>query len=193
MAKLPTKQPNQARVTLLIGVLIFGFLLLHLLVKPVEEEKFIKFSEFTESVKLPADNPNHVKEVTFRENFISGVRVDKSTFRTFGPADAEIRKELQAAGISVNYEPAEDTSFWKSMAANIIPAVLILLFFLFFFRQVGGGAGKAMNFGKSRAKMLTDSQPKITFKDISTTTIRFSACKVTHVFYFVIIFFDIKI
>ena len=61
MAKLPSKQPNQTRNTLLVGVAILGFLLVHLLVKPVEEEKFIKFSEFTEAVKLPADNPNRIK------------------------------------------------------------------------------------------------------------------------------------
>jgi cell division protease FtsH len=167
MAKLPSKQPNQTRVTLLIGVLIFGFLLLHLLVKPVEEEKFIKFSEFSEAVKLPADNPNRIKEVTFRDNTITGVRVDKSTFRTFGPSDAELRKELQGSGISVNYEPAEESSWWKALLINSLPMLLLLFLFLFFMRQVQSGGGKAMSFGKSRAKMLTDSTPKITFKDIS--------------------------
>ena len=167
MAKLPSKQPNQTRNTLLIVVMILGFLLLHLLTKPAEEEKFIKFSEFTEAVKLPADNPNRVKEVTFRENMIAGVRVDKSTFRTFGPADADLRKELQASGISVNYEPAEEASWWKALLINSLPMLLLLFLFLFFMRQVQSGGGKAMSFGKSRAKMLTDSQPKITFKDIS--------------------------
>ena len=167
MAKLPSKQPNQMRMTVLVGVMILGFLLLHLLVKPVEEEKFIKFSEFVTAVKLPAGDPNKVTEVTFRDNTIAGVRADKSTFRTFGPADADLRKDLQSSGISVNYEPAEEASWWKALLINSLPMLLLLFLFLFFMRQVQAGGGKAMSFGKSRAKMLTDSTPKITFKDIS--------------------------
>ncbi len=166
MAKLNPKQPNQ-RMTIIIIVALLGFLLLHLLIKPVEEEKFIKFSEFSEAVKLPAGDPNKVTEVTFRENMIAGVRADKSTFRTFGPADADLRKDLQAAGISVNYEPAEESSWWKALLINSVPMLLVLMLFIMLFRQVQAGGGKAMSFGKSRAKMLTDSQPKITFKDIS--------------------------
>lgn len=167
MAKLPSKQTNQTKMTLIVVATILGFLLLHLLVKPAEEEKVIKFSEFSEAVKLPADNPNHISEVTFRENMITGVRLDKSTFRTFGPADAELRKELQASGVRVNYEPAEEASWWKALLVNSLPMLLLLFLFLFFMRQVQSGGGKAMSFGKSRAKMLTDSPPKITFKDIS--------------------------
>ena len=167
MAKLPSKQTNQTKMTLIVVAAILGFVLLHFLVKPPEEEKVIKFSEFTEAVKLPADNPNRITEVTFRENMITGVRADKSTFRTFGPADADLRKELQGSGISVNYEPAEETSWWKALLVNSLPMLLLLFFVLFLMRQVQSGGGKAMSFGKSRAKMLTDSQPKITFKDIS--------------------------
>lgn len=167
MAKLPQKQPAQMRMTLLIGVLLMGFLMIHLLVKPVEEEKTIKFSEFTEAVKLPKDNPNHVAEVTFRDNVISGVRTDKSTFKTFGPADADLRKELQSAGILVNYEPPEEISWWKTILVNSLPMLLLLFLFIFFMRQVQVGGGKAMNFGKSRAKMLTDNPARVTFKDIA--------------------------
>lgn len=167
MAKLPQKQPAQMRMTLLIGVLIMFFLMIHIFVKPTEEEKFIKFSEFTEAVKLPKDNPNHIAEVTFRENVIFGVRTDKSTFKTFGPADADLRKELQTAGISVNYEPPEEISWWKTILVNSLPMLLLLFLFIFFMRQVQAGGGKAMNFGKSRAKMLTDNPARVTFKDIA--------------------------
>lgn len=168
MAKLPSKQTNQTKMTLVIIACVLGFLLLHFLVKPPEEVKAIKFSEFTEALKLPADNPNRIVEVTFRENVITGVRADKSTFKTFGPSDTDLRKELQGSGISVNYEPPEEVGWWKTLLINtLLPMLLILLLIMFFMRQVQAGGGKAMSFGKSRAKMLTDSQPKITFKDIS--------------------------
>jgi cell division protease FtsH len=168
MAKLPSKQNNQTKMTLVVAACLLGFLLLHFLVKPPEEVKSIKFSEFTEALKLPADNPNRITEVTFRDNVITGVRADKSSFRTFGPADTDLRKELQASGVSVNYEPPEEVGWWKTLLINtLLPMLLILLLIMFFMRQVQAGGGKAMSFGKSRAKMLTDSQPKITFKDIS--------------------------
>jgi cell division protease FtsH len=168
MAKLPSKQNNQTKMTLVVVACLLGFLLLHFLVKPPEEVKSIKFSEFTEALKLPADNPNRITEVTFRDNVITGVRADKSSFRTFGPADTDLRKELQSSGISVNYEPPEEVGWWKALLVNtLLPMLLILLLIMFFMRQVQAGGGKAMSFGKSRAKMLTDSQPKITFKDIS--------------------------
>lgn len=168
MAKLPSKQTNQTKMTLIIVACFLGLLLTHFLVKAPEEVKSIKFSEFTEALKLPADNPNRITEVTFRDNVITGVRADKSTFKTFGPADTDLRKELQASGVSVNYEPPEEVGWWKALLINtLLPLLLILLLIMFFMRQVQAGGGKAMSFGKSRAKMLTDSQPKITFKDIS--------------------------
>ncbi|MCX6124924.1 MAG: ATP-dependent zinc metalloprotease FtsH [Proteobacteria bacterium] len=141
--------------------------MIHLLVKPVEEEKFIKFSEFTEAVKLSKDNPSRITEVTFRENSIVGVRGDKSTFKTFGPSDSDLRKELQSLGISVNFEPPEEAPWWKTIILSSLPMLLLLVLFIFFMRQVQAGGGKAMNFGKSKAKMLNEGQTKVTFKDIA--------------------------
>jgi cell division protease FtsH len=167
MAKLPQKQPAPIRMTLLIGTLFLGFLMVHMFVKPAEEEKFVKFSEFMEATKLPIDSPNRIAEITFRENVIVGTRIDKSTFKTFGPSDADLRKDLQSAGIAVNYEPPEEASMWKSILIQALPMLFLVFLLIFFMRQLQVGGGKAMNFGKSRAKMQTDSQPKITFKDIS--------------------------
>jgi cell division protease FtsH len=167
MAKLPQKQPAQMRMTLLIGVMLMGFFMIHMFVKPVEEEKFLKFSEFMAAVKLPADDPNRIAEVTYRENTIIGTRGDKTTFKSFGPSDTDIRKELQAAGVSVNFEPPEEASWWKTILINSVPMLLLLFLFIFFMRQVQVGGGKAMSFGKSRAKMLSDGQTKVTFKDIA--------------------------
>lgn len=167
MAKLPSKQQNQTKLLILVAG-ILGILLLHFLVKPPEEVKVIKFSEFTEATKLPVDNPNRITEVTFEDHSISGTRVDKSTFRTFGPTDADIRKELQASGVSINYNPPDTSRWWKELLTyTVLPLIIVIVVLSILFRNVQAGGGKAMSFGKSRAKMLTDSQPKITFKDIS--------------------------
>ncbi len=166
MAKTPQKQQQFRMMMLFIGV-VGLFLLVHLMVKPPEEITTLKFSEFTEIVNLPKDAPNAVAEVTYKENNITGKRRDGTTFKTFGPNDPEMRKELQSKGVHVNYEPVEETSWWKALLINSLPMLLLLLLFVFFMRQIQIGGGKAMSFGKSRARMQTDVNSKITFADIA--------------------------
>ncbi len=67
----------------------------------------------------------------------------------------------------VHVEPAEDESFWKSFLISWLPTLLLLGFFLFFLRNLQAGGGKAMSFGKSKAKMLTEGQNEITFASVA--------------------------
>ena len=113
MAKSPQKQNQQMRITMLFAGILGLLLLVHLMVKPQDEPKTLKFSEFIAAASLPDSDPNHVAEVTFKENEIVGIRVDKSTFKTYGPNDADIRKTLSEKGVKVNFEPPEEMSWWK--------------------------------------------------------------------------------
>ncbi len=167
MAKPPPKQNQQMRITMLFAAIVGLFLLVHLMVKPQDEARPIKFSEFMAAVSLPDTDTNKVTEVTFKENEIYGVRADKSTFKTFGPSDADIRKDLMAKGVRVNFEPPEEMSWWKTLLINSLPLIIILFLFVFFMRQLQIGGGKAMSFGKSRAKLLTENQTRVTFDDIA--------------------------
>src|SRR5262249_35870315 len=149
MAKPPPKQNQQMRITMLFAGIVGLFLLVHLMVKPQDEPKSIKFSEFMSAVNLPEGDANKVVEVTFKENELAGVRADKSTFKTYGPNDSEMRKSLEAKGVKVNYDPPEEMSWWKTLLINSLPLVIILFLFIFFMRQLQIGGGKAMSFGKS--------------------------------------------
>ncbi|MBM4253313.1 MAG: ATP-dependent zinc metalloprotease FtsH [Deltaproteobacteria bacterium] len=155
------------RVTMAFAGLLGLLLLVHLMVKPPEEPKVLKFSEFMAAASLPESDPNHVAEVTFKENEIAGVRVDKSTFKTYGPNDADVRKQLADKGVKVNFEPPEEMSWWKTLLINSLPLIIILFLFVFFMRQLQIGGGKAMSFGKSRAKLLNENQARVTFEDIA--------------------------
>jgi len=167
MAKPPQKQNQQMRITMLFAAILGLFLLVHLMVKPQDEPKTVKFSEFMAAVNLPESDNNHVAEVTFKENEIAGVRSDKSTFKTYGPNDADIRKTLTEKGVKVNFEPPEEMSWWKTLLINSLPLIIILFLFVFFMRQLQIGGGKAMSFGKSRAKLLNENQARVTFDDIA--------------------------
>jgi cell division protease FtsH len=87
-------------------------------------------------------------------------------FQIVGDTESEGTKFLQANGIVPNYE-RDDSSMMTSLFLNWLPLILIILMFMFLFRQLQAGGGKAMSFGKSRAKLLTENKHKVTFKDVA--------------------------
>jgi cell division protease FtsH len=74
---------------------------------------------------------------------------------------------VMAAGLIPNYENTERTSFLHALFVNWLPLVFIFVMFLLFMRQIQAGGGKAMSFGKSRARLLTENKNKVTFKDVA--------------------------
>ncbi|MCP3137575.1 ATP-dependent zinc metalloprotease FtsH [Pyxidicoccus xibeiensis] len=110
-----------------------------------------------------------VKEVAVKGNTYSGKFVDTSEkFRTTGPApDAAMLNQLRSNGVDVKYEREEQNSLWLTILGQWMPVVFLFLFFIFFMRQLQGGSGKAMTFGKSKAKLLSESHNKVTFADVA--------------------------
>jgi len=74
---------------------------------------------------------------------------------------------LEQNGYTPKYETDQENSFLMSMLINWLPMLLIFGFFIMIFRQLQAGGGKAMSFGKSRAKLLTENKHKVTFKDVA--------------------------
>ena len=90
---------------------------------------------------------------------------EKFTF-TGNPNDETIKK-LEAKGIVPNYERGDGSGFLGSFLSNWLPLILIIGLFLFIMRQIQSGGGKAMSFGKSRAKLLTEHKNRVTFKEVA--------------------------
>ena len=124
----------------------------------------IEFSQFMEEV-----TDQKINDVKIKGQQIEGTyNGEGGQFTTVGPiSDEGLRKELEKAGVKVNYAAPEEGSYWQALLINSIPIVFLFILFLFFMRQLQGGGGKAMSFGKSRAKLMTDVNPKVTFKDIA--------------------------
>ncbi len=169
MPKPPQKQNQQTRMIAVFGAIMIAFLLFHLLAQPKDESSQIGFSEFNAATQLDPNNTNRVTEVTFRDGEILGVRADKSTFISRGPKepDTAFLKALQANNIKVNFEKPEGLSWWKSALMQLLPFIVILFVFIFVMRQLQVGGGKAMSFGKSKAKLLNENQTKVTFADVA--------------------------
>ncbi|MBI4508721.1 MAG: ATP-dependent zinc metalloprotease FtsH [Deltaproteobacteria bacterium] len=81
----------------------------------------------------------------------------------FGETTAKFRE----LGVNYAVEAKEESAFWQSLLVSWLPMIFLFLIFFFFMRQLQAGGGKAMSFGKSKAKLLSDHQNKITFKDVA--------------------------
>jgi cell division protease FtsH len=109
-----------------------------------------------------------VTSVTITDNVVSGSLRDGSRFETVLPAGADIISRLEERGVQITARAPESSPFWSILLSSWLPFIVIIGVWFFFIRQMqGGGRGGAMGFGKSRAKLLTETQGKITFEDVA--------------------------
>jgi len=150
----------------IVVILIMAFVMKVLDPKTVQA-KNINFSSFITAIEA-----GKVKEVTFQgDNIIQGKFNDGydggTYFELTGNTGDETFRILKTAGIIPNYKREEKQGFLATMLINWLPMILLFVFFFFFLRQLQAGGGKAMSFGKSKAKMLTENDKKMTFVDVA--------------------------
>ena len=109
----------------------------------------------------------NVVDVTIQGSNLEGTYADGSSFKTYAPDDPELISLLREQGVAIVAEPDETNSFWMTMMVSWGPILLLIAVWIFFMRQMQSGGGKAMSFGKSRAKLLSESSAKITFNDVA--------------------------
>ena len=89
-------------------------------------------------------------------------------FRTFAPDDPSLIGNLREKGVRISALPAEEeVPSLFGIILSWLPMIIILGVWIFFMRQMQGGGGKAMGFGKSRARMLTEHSGRVTFEDVA--------------------------
>lgn len=121
------------------------------------------YSQFIADV----DN-GRVADVTIVENVISGRLNDGTRFETTVPQGADIVSRLENRGVNITARAPEGSPFWSILLSSWLPFLVLIAVWFFFIRQMqGGGRGGAMGFGKSRAKLLTESSGKVTFEDVA--------------------------
>jgi cell division protease FtsH len=147
-----------------LGVLIWQFT--NTFQRPDDEMPFSKF--------LEAVNSGDISAVVLQGNEITGTRNGATgngsiKFRTYAPTqglyDGLVNK-LDEKKVQVNVKP-EAASPWASLLITWAPILLMIGFWIFIMRQMQSGGNKALSFGKSRAKLSSSSQKKVTFKDVS--------------------------
>ena len=125
--------------------------------------------EFSYSRVLQEADDGNLREVTIGETRINGVTENGTRFYADkGMFDPDLGTTLSEAGADVTYDNNEGGSALGTIFFNLLPILLILGLFLFMMRQMQGGGGRgAMSFGKSRARMLTEKQGRVTFDDVA--------------------------
>ncbi len=121
----------------------------------------IAYSEFVDKAQQ-----GQIHDVVIQGNVISGTS-DGGAFKTYAPQDPGIVGKLVEKGIKVTAKPPEDTPWYMAMLASWFPILLLIGVWIFFMRQMQGGAGRAMSFGRSRARMVSQEQGRVTFADVA--------------------------
>ncbi|HHI97806.1 MAG TPA: ATP-dependent metallopeptidase FtsH/Yme1/Tma family protein [Thermodesulfatator atlanticus] len=124
----------------------------------------ISYTDFINMVEK-----GQISEVTIEGKEIRGILGDKhELFYTYIPdGDTEIIPLLRKAGVRINVKPHEENPWYLSLLVSWLPMLLLIGVWIFFMRQMQAGSGRAFSFGRSRAKMVSGEQVKVTFKDVA--------------------------
>lgn len=122
------------------------------------------YSQFISDVKS-----GNVGKVVIEGRSIQGVTTSGERFITYSPDDRGLVGDLLASGVEINARPPEQQGFLTQIFISWFPMLLLIGVWIFFMRQMqGGGGGRgAMSFGKSKAKLLSEDQIKVTFADVA--------------------------
>lgn len=152
-------------LSLWLVISLMMILLFNMFNKPRPTAEKLNFSDFIAQV-----DAGKITAVTIQGNEIYGKfeGKDGKDFRTYKPtSDADLTEKLLEKKVTITAKPEEEKFSWFSIFISWFPLLLLVGIWIFFMRQMQVGGGKAMSFGKSRAKLLTESQVKITFEDVA--------------------------
>lgn len=142
-----------------------------------QEATSVKYADFVSAISREVDDPKRMIEVTLRGDTMRGdvfeakLR-DNSVITTYAPYDEslrqELREQLSTQNIPLSYDrPEEGSMWWTGLLTMWLPLILLIVFMFIFLRNMQGAGGKALSFGKSKAKLLPENSQRITFKDVA--------------------------
>ncbi len=120
------------------------------------------FSKFIEQVE-----DGKVKEVQIQDQKVMGTTTDGQSFSTYMPQGFDLADKLLQHDVAVQALPPDEPNLLVSLLASWGPMLLLIFVWIYFMRQMQSGGGKAMGFGKSRARLLTEKSGRVTFEDVA--------------------------
>ncbi len=150
-------------MALWVVILVMVLLLVTMLREGETPPPDVAYSEFIHQL-----DAGEIDRVTIEEGHISGRYTTGKEFSSYAPVVTEdLLKRLESRHIQFDARPKPEGSFWRQVLIMWFPLVLFIGLWIFFIRQMQAGGGKAMSFGKSRARLLTENEQQITFEEVA--------------------------
>ena len=108
-----------------------------------------------------------IAEVVIQGQELIVTDTGRNRFKIFAPQDPDMISFLRSKGVAINAKPPAESPWYMSVLISWFPMILLIGVWIFFMRQMQAGGGKAMSFGKSRARLQSDQQEKVTFEDVA--------------------------
>ena len=152
--------PFYKNLALWLVISLMMVMLFQMFKHPDRSKVNVSYSDFLNMV-----DSGGVNQVTIQGENITGMS-GQGPFKTYAPKDPELITMLRSKGVAITAKPMEESP-WFQVFLSWVPMLLLIGVWIFFMRQMQAGGGKAMSFGKSRARLMTDAQEKVTFEDVA--------------------------
>lgn len=151
----------QKNIALVLTVLLVFLLVWQLYNQPKAGTKDIIYSEMIAHL-----DKGEISEVTIQGDSINGKLTNGGLFKTYAPKDDKLVAQFREKGVKITAKPMEESP-WVTILISWAPMILLIGIWIFFMRQMQAGGGKAMAFGKSKARLITDKSKRVTFADVA--------------------------
>ncbi len=152
--------PFYKNLALWLVISLMMVMLFQMFKHPDRSKVNISYSDFLNMVENDG-----VNQVTIQGENITGMS-GQGPFKTYAPKDPELISLLRSKGVAITAKPMEESP-WFQVFLSWVPMLLLIGVWIFFMRQMQAGGGKALSFGKSRARLMSDAQDKVTFEDVA--------------------------
>jgi cell division protease FtsH len=164
---------RQSHKTVLLWItLIFAFVVIwQFLNGQRAQENHVLFSQFVQEVDQHPERFKPGSAITIRKNQenaeFRGQYANNENFVTTGIVGEKLLEKMDKAKLGYEVVKENENGFWQQVFVTWLPMLVLVVLFLVFMRQLQVGGGKAMSFGKSKAKLLSENQRKMTFADVA--------------------------
>ena len=154
--------PFYKNLALWLVITLMMVMLYNLFSKQHLAETNISYTEFLTMV-----DEERISEVVIQGQELFVTDVNRNRFKVFAPQDKDLVQILREKGVVISAKPPSENPWYMSVLVSWFPMIVLIGVWIFFMRQMQAGGGKALSFGKSRARLMSDQSAKVTFEDVA--------------------------
>ena len=154
--------PFYKNLALWLVITLMMVMLYNLFSKQHLAETTISYTDFLAMV-----NDERVSDVVIQGQELFVTDTNRNRFKVYAPNDTDLIKTLRDKGVAISAKPPSENPWYMSVLVSWFPMIVLIGVWIFFMRQMQAGGGKALSFGKSRARLMSDQSEKVTFEDVA--------------------------